>query len=169
MKRVVLYGLLIAAVAMIGILGLAQEENPALRVYTFPDGSGVILYDNLTGEPQDNLILRFDNPVKLLTDKCFVIGGGAIVKFRDILGDGTYWGIYTGGGDTVIAGREQWNDGTNTFALAPGVVITYARNERTNEELRKAGIRVLEIEGAELVRGRGGPRCMTLPLRRRDI
>jgi len=101
MKRVVLYGLLIAAVAMIGILGLAQEENPALRVYTFPDGSGVILYDNLTGEPQDNLILRFDNPVKLLTDKCFVIGGGAIVKFRDILGDGTYWGIYTGGGDTL--------------------------------------------------------------------
>ena len=101
MKRVVLYGLLIAAVAMIGILGLAQEENPALRVYTFPDGSGVILYDNLTGEPQDNLILRFDNPVKLLTDKCFVIGGGAIVKVRDILGDGTYWGIYTGGGDTL--------------------------------------------------------------------
>ncbi len=77
--------------------------------------------------------------------------------------------IYTGGGDTIIAGREQWNDGTNTFTLSPGVVITYARNERTNEELRKAGIRVLEIEGAELVRGRGGPRCMTLPLRRRDI
>ncbi len=77
--------------------------------------------------------------------------------------------VYTGGGDTITAGREQWNDGTNTFTLSPGVVITYARNERTNEELRKAGIRVLEIEGAELVRGRGGPRCMTLPLRRRDI
>ncbi|MCD6363755.1 MAG: arginine deiminase [Synergistetes bacterium] len=92
-----------------------------------------------------------------------------ISSIEEALGLGESEIIYTGGGDTVIAGREQWNDGTNTFALAPGVVITYARNEKTNEELRKAGIRVLEIEGAELVRGRGGPRCMTLPLRRRDI
>jgi len=107
MKKLALSGLIVAVVALVAVLGLAQAqtqgqgENPALRVYTFPDGSGVILYDNNTGEPQDNLVLRFDNPVKIITDKSFVIGGGAIVQFKDILGDGTYWGIYTNGGNTL--------------------------------------------------------------------
>ena len=106
MKKLALSGLMIVAVvASVAVLGLAQMqgqgENPALRVYMLGNGVGVILYDNLTGAPQDNLVLRFDNPVKILTDKSFVIGGGAIVQFRDILGDGTYWGIYTNGGNTL--------------------------------------------------------------------
>ncbi len=67
------------------------------------NGIGVILYDNLTGSPQDNLVLRFDNPVKILTDKSFIIGGGAITQVTDILGNGTYWGFYTGGGNTLKA------------------------------------------------------------------
>ncbi|MCD6419126.1 MAG: arginine deiminase [Synergistetes bacterium] len=77
--------------------------------------------------------------------------------------------VYTGGGDESIAAREQWNDGTNTLAVAPGVVVTYSRNEVTNAVLRDNGIEVIDIHGSELVRGRGGPRCMTLPLRRRDV
>jgi arginine deiminase len=77
--------------------------------------------------------------------------------------------IPSGGGDAVIAAREQWNDSTNTLAIAPGVAITYRRNERSNETLRKHGAEVLEIDGSELVRGRGGPRCMSCPLVREDI
>ena len=72
--------------------------------------------------------------------------------------------IQSGGGNEITAAREQWNDSTNTLAIAPGVVITYNRNESSNEILRKRGIEVVEIEGSELVRGRGGPRCMSMPL-----
>ncbi len=72
--------------------------------------------------------------------------------------------IQSGGGDEITAAREQWNDSTNTLAIAPGVVVTYNRNEYSNETLRKRGIEVLEIEGSELVRGRGGPHCMSMPL-----
>jgi len=77
--------------------------------------------------------------------------------------------IQSGGGDIVTAAREQWNDSTNTLAIAPGVVVTYSRNEASNEVLRKNGIEVLEIDGSELVRGRGGPRCMSMPLVREDL
>ncbi|RKX90485.1 MAG: arginine deiminase [Spirochaetes bacterium] len=74
--------------------------------------------------------------------------------------------LKSGGKDRGAAAREQWNDSANTLAVKPGTVITYNRNTASNEALEKAGIRVLEIEGSELVRGRGGPRCMSMPLLR---
>ena len=77
--------------------------------------------------------------------------------------------IPSGGGDLVTAAREQWNDSTNTLAVAPGVVVTYERNVVSNRTLRENGIEVLEIEGSELVRGRGGPRCMSMPLNRDSL
>lgn len=77
--------------------------------------------------------------------------------------------IKCGGGDFIVAGREQWNDGSNTLAIAPGVVITYERNYVTNEILDKKGIKVLSIPSSELSRGRGGPRCMSMPLYRENI
>ncbi|WP_081511875.1 arginine deiminase [Nocardia donostiensis] len=68
--------------------------------------------------------------------------------------------------DGVTAEREQWDDGNNTLALRPGVVIAYERNEMTNTRLADAGIEVLPIPGSELGSGRGGPRCLSCPLAR---
>lgn len=77
--------------------------------------------------------------------------------------------IPCGDGDPIAAPREQWNDGSNTLAIAPGVVITYDRNYVTNQLLREQGMTVLEIPSSELSRGRGGPRCMSMPMRRSPV
>jgi arginine deiminase len=77
--------------------------------------------------------------------------------------------IPTGNGDPIVAPREQWNDGSNTLAIAPGEVVTYNRNYVSNEILRKHGLKVHEILSSELSRGRGGPRCMSMPIVREDL
>ncbi|MEC6747161.1 arginine deiminase [Marinilactibacillus sp. XAAS-LB27] len=74
--------------------------------------------------------------------------------------------IPCGGGDAIAAPREQWNDGSNTLAIEPGVVVTYNRNYVSNDLMREHGVKVLEIPSSELSRGRGGPRCMSMPLNR---
>jgi arginine deiminase len=68
--------------------------------------------------------------------------------------------------DPVTAEREQWDDGNNTLAIAPRVAVAYERNVETNERLVEAGIDVIAIPGSELGSGRGGPRCMSCPVRR---
>jgi arginine deiminase len=77
--------------------------------------------------------------------------------------------IPCGGGDVVASDREQWNDGANMMAIAPGEVISYERNHITNAILRSHGIKVHEIPSSELSRGRGGPRCMSMPFERENL
>ena len=76
--------------------------------------------------------------------------------------------IPCGGGDKVTAEREQWNDGSNTLCIKPGEVVVYSRNYVTNKLLEENGIKVHVMPSSELSRGRGGPRCMSMPLIREN-
>lgn len=77
--------------------------------------------------------------------------------------------IKCGGNSIIDASREQWNDGSNTLCIAPGEVIVYSRNYVTNKVLQQEGIKTYIMPSSELSRGRGGPRCMSMPLIRERI
>lgn len=77
--------------------------------------------------------------------------------------------IKCGSNSVIDSAREQWNDGSNTLAIAPGEVIVYSRNYVTNEILQEHGIKTYVMPSSELSRGRGGPRCMSMPLIREDL
>lgn len=77
--------------------------------------------------------------------------------------------IKCGGNSIIDAAREQWNDGSNTLCIAPGEVIVYTRNYVTNQILQQEGIKIYTMPSSELSRGRGGPRCMSMPLIREKV
>jgi arginine deiminase len=93
---------------------------------------------------------------------------GLVSAVADALGVRELRTIPTGG-DPDQAAREQWDDANNVVALEPGIVVGFARNTRTNAALRAAGIEVIEIDGTELGKGRGGCHCMTCPVSRDPV
>ena len=117
-----------------------------------------------------------DNDMAKLEYKYFVIERNKttvhIAMIEDILKKYVHPKVkiyIVGGGDPIRAKREQWNDGANCLVLEPGKIFVYDRNWVTNQLLEKAGIKLLKVSGSELGRGRGGPRCMSMPLEREDI
>ena len=133
-------------------------------VFTMVDQDKFIIYPGIRDSLKVVTIERTKNEeVRFITDR-------DLITTLEITLHTDYIKLIDSGGDNPItAEREQWNDSTNTLAIAPGIVITYDRNEITNDILRKNNIQVIEIEGGELVRGRGGPRCMSMPLLRKDF
>ena len=116
----------------------------------FPVVEPSIKIFSLTLSPKGSLRIREQRDLKTALSKALKLPSVDIIR--------------SGGNDTIASSREQWNDSTNTLAVAPGVVVAYRRNVVSNETLTKHGITVIPIKGSELVRGRGGPRCMSMPL-----
>ncbi|NKQ53430.1 arginine deiminase [Amycolatopsis sp. K13G38] len=138
-----------------------EQERATMHldtVCTMVDSDAVVMYplarDSLVAYPMrpgDDGSVRVDGPEPFLHAAAEAMG---IEKLR----------VIDTGLDPVTAEREQWDDGNNTLALAPGVVVGYERNVETNARLEEAGIEVLAIAGSELGSGRGGPRCMSCPI-----
>jgi arginine deiminase len=128
-------------------------------VCTMVDHDAVVMYPNIVDSLSAFTIHRTGSGVK-------IDGAAPFVKAAaDAMGIGKLRVIDTGL-DPVTAEREQWDDGNNTLALAPGVVVAYERNAETNARLADSGIEVLQISASELGTGRGGPRCMSCPVAR---
>ncbi len=128
-------------------------------VCTMVDVDAVVMYPNVVDSLSAFTIRRTDHGVRIDDAAPFVQAAAAA------MGIGRLRVIDTGL-DPVTAEREQWDDGNNTLAVAPGVVVAYERNTETNARLEDSGIEVLRISASELGTGRGGPRCMSCPAAR---
>jgi arginine deiminase len=132
-------------------------------VCTMVDVDAVVMYPAMrhtlvayTLRPGDSGVVRVDGPTPFLRAAADAMG---LSELR----------VIDTGLDPVTAEREQWDDGNNTLALAPGVVMAYERNVMTNARLEAAGIEVVRLTASELGSGRGGPRCMSCPVSRAPL
>ncbi len=131
-------------------------------VCTMVDTDTVVMYANIVDTLSAFTIERTPDAVTISDAAPFVEAAAAAMGIDKLR-------VIHTGLDPVVAEREQWDDGNNTLALAPGVVVAYQRNSQTNARLQDAGIEVLTIAGSELGTGRGGPRCMSCPAARDPI
>lgn len=128
-------------------------------VFTFLDRDAVTLYPPVI----EDMLVYSVRPGERTDSFHITEESGILEAVADAL-DVERLRVVETGGDTFAAAREQWDDANNVVALEPGVVVAYSKNVRTNEKIRAAGIEVLEIEGSELGKGRGGGHCMTCPI-----
>ncbi len=124
------------------------------------------VYPGMYDELKAYRLRKGDNPGEVIVDE-LVSDLKHILEMATGLDEVTL--LECGGGDSVEASREQWNDGSNTLAIAPGKVCVYERNVVTNRLLEQAGIQLCVMPSEELSRGRGGPRCMSMPFARAAI
>ncbi|MEW2478772.1 arginine deiminase [Mycobacterium sp. NPDC051198] len=128
-------------------------------VCTMVDVDAVVMYPNIVDSLSAFTIHRTEAGIRIDDEVPFVQAAAAAMRIEQLR-------VIDTGLDPVTAEREQWDDGNNTLALAPGVVVAYERNAETNARLADSGIEVLPIEASELGTGRGGPRCMSCPAAR---
>jgi arginine deiminase len=143
------------------VVPLAQERAQMHldTVCTVVDTDAVVMYANVVETLSAFTIARTPDGVKISDETPFVEAAATAMGIDKLR-------VIDTGLDPVVAEREQWDDGNNTLALSPGVVVAYERNARTNARLGDAGIEVLTIAASELGTGRGGPRCMSCPAAR---
>jgi arginine deiminase len=128
-------------------------------VCTMVDVDAVVMYPNIVDSLSAFTIRRTPDGVRIADAAPFVSAAAEAIGIDRLR-------VIATGLDPVTAEREQWDDGNNTLALAPGVVMAYERNSETNARLEDSGIEVLGIAASELGTGRGGPRCMSCPAAR---
>ena len=128
-------------------------------VFTFLDRDAVTLYPSVV----DGMHVYSVRPGERTDSFHITEEPGILEAVADALGVKKLRVVETGG-DRFQSAREQWDDANNVVAIEPGVVIAYDKNVHTNQRMRDAGIEVLEINGSELGKGRGGGHCMTCPI-----
>jgi arginine deiminase len=128
-------------------------------VCTMVDTDAVVMYPNIVDSLSAFTIRQRSDGVTIERAAPFVAAAADAMGIEKLR-------VIDTGLDPVTAEREQWDDGNNTLALAPGVVVAYERNAETNARLADSGIEVLPIAASELGTGRGGPRCMSCPAAR---
>jgi arginine deiminase len=144
------------------VVPIAQERATMHldTVCTMVDVDAVVMYPAVADTLSALVVTRRDDATPVITGPEPFLPAAAKAMEIDVLR------VIDTGLDPVTAEREQWDDGNNTLAIAPRLAVAYERNVETNARLESAGIEVVRISGSELGSGRGGPRCMSCPIRR---
>jgi arginine deiminase len=149
------------------VIAVEMEKKRAFLhidvVFTFMDRDVVTIYPKAVDAMKAYSVRPGANshPLDIRPEKSFLgaIADAVGLKEKELR-------VVTTGGDESQQEREQWDSGNNVVALEPGVVVAYSKNVYSNKKYREAGIDVVEIDGFEVGKGRGGGHCMTCPLQR---